>query len=76
MLDKKYVLETLQHCLTLNDLEAFEDVLLSHLRTVSITKMSRLTKLGRQTFYDILNPRKKFNPTLKTIGAIFKELAA
>src|SRR5262249_43571098 len=74
--DPKEVLETLLHCLSINDLEAFQDVLVAYLKFTSKTELSRKTKLGRRTLYDLLDRKKKFNPTISTIGPLFKALAA
>jgi DNA-binding phage protein len=74
--DRKLVLETLLECLVQNDVDTFQDVLVAHLRTVSKSKLAVETKLGRQTIYDLLNEKKKFNPTLTTLSSILKTLAA
>ena len=74
--NRKLVLETLLDCLVRNDVETFQDVLVAHLRTESKSKVAAETKIGRQTLYDLLNERKPFNPTLTTLGAILKRLAA
>ena len=74
--DKKLVLDTLLDCLIRNDIESFQDVLVAHLRTVSKSEFARDTKVGRQTLYDLLDEKKPFNPTLSTLGSIFRKLAA
>jgi DNA-binding phage protein len=71
----KEVLETLLHCLSINDIEAFQDVLIAYLMHTSKTDLARKTKLGRRTLYDLLDRKKPFNPTLSTIGPLFKALA-
>ena len=72
--DPKQVLDTLLHCLAINDIEAFQDVLIGHLKHASKTDLSRKTKLGRRTLYDLMDREKPFNPTLSTIGPILKAL--
>ena len=72
--DPKTALETLLYCLTENDLESFQDVLIAHLRTVSKSKLAKETKLGRQTLYDLIDGTKTFNPTLSTLGPLFHSL--
>jgi DNA-binding phage protein len=74
--DKKLVKEILVDALTHNDIETFQDVLVSYLRTTSKLNLSKRTKIGRTTLYDLIDPEKPFNPTLETIGKIFEELAA
>lgn len=59
-----------------NDLESFEDILIAHLRTVSKSAFQRKSGLGRQTLYDLIQRKREFNPTLKTLGGLFKALAA
>ena len=74
--DSNEILETLLHCLAINDLEAFQDVLVAYLKYASKTDLARKTKLGRRTLYDLVDSKKKFNPTISTIGPLFKALAA
>jgi DNA-binding phage protein len=74
--DKKIVRAVLIEALTNNDMETFQDVLVSYLRTTSKLALSKKTHLGRTTLYDLIDPDKPFNPTLDTIGKIFEELAA
>ncbi len=74
--DKKLVREILIDALTHNDMETFQDVLIGYIRTSSKVELSKKTKLGRTTLYDLIDPDKAFNPTLDTIGKIFEELAA
>ncbi len=68
------VLETLIECLVENDLESFREVLAAHLHVTNKSKLSRDTKIGRTTIYDLLNEDKPFNPTLETLGPLFKSL--
>ncbi len=72
--DNKGVRETLIECLCHNDLEAFEDVLVAFLRATSKTKLAKETKLGRRTLYNLIEGKKPFNPTLSTLGPIFKAI--
>ncbi len=69
---KKAVLEALID----GDLEAVRDLLVAHLRTVNKSKLAANTKLGRQTIYDLMDTKKEFNPSLKTLSIILEELAA
>lgn len=74
--NKKLVREVLIDALTNNDMETFQDVLIGYIRTSSKVELSKKTRLGRTTLYDLIDPDKPFNPTLDTIGKIFEELAA
>ena len=74
--NKKRVKELLIECLMQNDLETFQDVLISYIRISSKLNLSKRTKLGRTTLYDLIDPTKPFNPTLDTLGKIFNDLAA
>ena len=76
LLDKKLVREVLIEALTNNDMETFQNVLVGYIRTSSKVALSERTQLGRTTLYDLIDPKKPFNPTLDTIGKIFEELAA
>jgi DNA-binding phage protein len=58
------------------DLEAVRDLLIAHIRTVNKSKLAAKTKLGRQTIYDLIDEKKEFNPSLKTLTAILENLAA
>lgn len=74
--DKGEVLETLLECLVRNDIEAFRDVLIAHLRTVNKVRLAAETDIGRRTLYDLMDGSKPFNPTIGTLGSLFKALAA
>jgi len=39
-------------------------------------QIAKRAKLARRTLYNLLDKKKKFNPTVETLGAILKELAA
>ena len=74
--NKELVREILIDCLVQNDLGTFQDVLIGYLRTTSKSELSRNAKIGRTTLYDLIDPKKPFNPTLETLGKIFEDLAA
>ena len=74
--DPKIVKAILVDALMNDDLETFQDVLVAHLRATSKSKLSRKTKLGRQTLYDLIDETKEFNPTLTTLSSILKAIAA
>ncbi len=74
--DVNIVFETLIECLKMEDLDAFRDVLYVHLMTVNKMELAKKAGIGRRTIYDLLDPKKEFNPELKTVAALFKALAA
>lgn len=74
LLNKKLVAETLVDCLLKNDVQAFQDVLVSHLRTLSKTDLARQTGLGRRTLYDLIEG-KNFDPRLSTLSALLSKIA-
>jgi DNA-binding phage protein len=58
------------------DLESVRDLLIAHLRTVNKSKLATNTKLGRQTLYDLIDSKKEFNPSIKTLTLILDDIAA
>ncbi len=76
MADPKVTRDALVDALVHNDLDAFRDVLISYVRATSKSALAKKACLGRQTLYDLMDNKKEFNPTLKTVGAILETLAA
>jgi DNA-binding phage protein len=74
--DPKVVREVLIDALMQNDLDTFQDVLIAHLRVTSKSRLAARSGLGRQTLYDLISPEREFNPTLSTLGALLKAIAA
>ena len=74
--NKRMIRELLIEAITKNDLATYQDVLVAYLRTSSKLAISKKTKLGRTTLYDLMDTKKPFNPTLETIGKIFEDLAS
>lgn len=74
--DPKVVSEALLECIKTGDLEAFREVLVSYLVTANKMELAKKAGLGRRTLYDILDPKKKFNPELSTVSAVIRALAA
>lgn len=72
----KLVTETLLDCIRTGDLDAFREVLAAHLMTVNKIRLAKKAGVGRRTLYDILDPKKKFNPELSTVSAVIRALAA
>ena len=74
--NSKLVSEALLECIRTGDLESFRDVLTSYLMTANKAALAKKAGLGRRTLYDILDPKKKFNPELSTVSAVIRALAA
>ncbi len=74
--NSKLVIETLLECIRTGDIESFREVLTAHLMTVNKTKIAAKSGLGRRTLYDLMDPKKDFNPGLSTVSAIIQSLAA
>jgi len=70
------VIETLLHCIRTGDIESFREVLTAHLMTVNKTKVAQEAGIGRRTLYDLMDPKREFNPELTTISAIIQSLVA
>lgn len=70
------VIETLLECIKSNDMETFRDVLVSHLLTLNKLQTAKKAGIGRRTLYDLIDPKKEFNPELSTIAALMQALAA
>ncbi len=74
--DPKLIKLTILQALMDSDLEAVRDVLVAHLQTVNKSNLAIKTKLGRQTIYDLMDSKKEFNPSIKTLSAILDNIAA
>ncbi|MBY0471772.1 hypothetical protein K2X30_11450 [bacterium] len=74
--DAKLVIETLLDCIKTGDLESFREVLVAHLMTVNKMSLASRAGIGRRTLYDLIDPKKEFNPELSTVSAVIKALAA
>ena len=72
----KLVSETLLDCIRTGDLNSFRDVLAAHLATANKARLAKKAGIGRRTLYDIMDPKKKFNPELATVSAVIRALAA
>jgi DNA-binding phage protein len=74
--DKKIVIEVLFDCIRTGDLNTFREVLVAHLMTVNKMELAKRAGIGRRTLYDLIDPKKKFNPGLTTVSAVIRALAA
>lgn len=74
--DSSVVTETLLDCIRTGDLQTFREVLYAHLLTVNKVELAMKAGIGRRTLYDLIDPKKEFNPELTTISALIQALAA
>ena len=74
--NRHLVAETLLECIKSGDIDAFRDVLVAHLMTVNKVAIAKRAGIGRRTLYDLIDPKKEFNPELSTISAVIRALAA
>jgi DNA-binding phage protein len=74
--DPKLVIEALLDCIRSGDIESFREVLVSHLMTANKMAIAKKAGIGRRTLYDLIDPKKEFNPELSTISAVIRALAA
>jgi DNA-binding phage protein len=70
------VADVLLDCIKTGDIASFREVLAAHLMTVNKSLYAKKIGIGRRTLYDLLDPKKEFNPELSTISAVIKSLAA
>ena len=74
--DPKLVSEALLDCIKDGDLDSFREVLVAHLMTANKMAIAKKAGIGRRTLYDLIDPKKEFNPELSTIAAVIRALAA
>ena len=74
--DPHLVADVLLNCIKTGDIASFREVLAAHLMTVNKSLYAKKIGIGRRTLYDLLDPKKEFNPELSTISAVIKSLAA
>ena len=73
--DSKLVGQTLLECIHMGDLDAFRDILTSHIMRSNKVLLAKKSGLGRQTLYDLIDPKRDFNPALATVAAVIRGLA-
>jgi DNA-binding phage protein len=44
--------------------------------TVNKMALAKKAGIGRRTLYDLIDPKKEFNPELSTVSALIQALAA
>lgn len=74
--DSEVVVDTLLECIKTGDLESFREVLFAHLMTVNKMALAKKAGIGRRTLYDLIDPKKDFNPELSTISALIQAISA
>ncbi len=73
--NSKLVSETLLECVRTGDLDSFRDVLATHIMSSNKVHLAKRSGLGRQTLYDLIDPKRNFDPALSTVSAIVRGLA-
>jgi DNA-binding phage protein len=74
--NSKLVSEALLDCIRSGDLDSFREVLVAHLMTANKMAIAKKAGIGRRTLYDLIDPKKEFNPELSTVSAVIRALAA
>ena len=68
------IAHALWECLVENDIEAFKEILRSHLEVVNKDTLAQKAGISRRTLFRMLSPEG--NPTLENLGKIIHELCA
>lgn len=68
------IAHALWECLVENDIEAFKEILRSHLEVVNKDTLAKRAGIPRRTLFRMLSPEG--NPTLENLGKIIHELCA
>jgi len=72
--DPQKVQEGLLACIRDNDMDAFREILGTHLELINISVFSEKTGIPRQTIYRMLKPDS--NPTMNTVSTVIAALVA
>lgn len=75
-LNKEHLKSILAEALVEGDFDMLKDVLIAQIRVQNKAEIVRRSKLGRQTLYDLIEDKREFNPTVKTLSSLLKALAA
>lgn len=76
ILDKETLKSILAEALIEGDIDMLKDVLITQIRIQNKAELVRKSKLGRQTLYDLIEGKREFNPTVKTLSSLLKAIAA
>ena len=68
------VAQALWQCLVENDIDAFKEILRSHLEVTNKDELAKRAGIPRRTLFRMLSPEG--NPTLENLGKIIHQLCA
>ncbi len=68
------IAHALWECLVENDIDAFKEILRSHLEVVNKDSLAKKAGIPRRTLFRMLSPEG--NPTLENLGKIIHQLCA
>jgi DNA-binding phage protein len=71
---REVVAQALWQCLIENDIEAFKEILRSHLEVTNKDELAQKAGIPRRTLFRMLSPEG--NPTLENLGKIIHQLCA
>lgn len=74
--DRKIIESILVEAIMEGDMEMLKDAVVGLIRLNKKSDLIKKTKLGRQTLYDLINDKREFNPTVKTLSALLQVIAA
>ncbi len=72
--NRELVAKALWECLVSNDVDAFKEILKSHLEVANKDDLAEKAGIPRRTLFRMLSPEG--NPTLENLGKIIHELCA
>lgn len=75
-LEREVLKAILADALIEGDIDTLKDVLITQIRLQNKTDLVRKSKIGRQTLYDLIDGKREFNPTVKTLSSLLKAIAA
>lgn len=76
VLDKEALKSILMEALIDGDIEVLKDVLITQIRLQNKAELVRKSKLGHQIIYELIEGKREFNPTVKTLSSLLKAIAA
>ena len=71
---REVVAQALWECLVENDIDAFKEILRSHLEVANKDELAQKAGIPRRTLFRMLSPEG--NPTLENLGKIIHQLCA
>ncbi len=76
LIDPELLKSILIEAIMEGDMEMLKDAVVGIIRLNKKSDLIKKTKLGRQTLYDLINDKREFNPTIKTLSALLQVFAA